>query len=325
MRYIWFACICVSVLLVTFFINFIVNIDRFAWPNHPISEPVTGHLAYYYTKYPRYEKDILDNVQGHLQIISKHLKLYRTKNNRYPTNDEGLAVLSELKAQLIEEYAYLPAPMGKQPKDKGSVYYGLQGGMCPFESGILSSWFEPFVYENRNGLPENLFSDSPVNKYKGGLYSIRVADGIYVYSVGAISYYQDYIDALAKRTRTRIIVWCLPFISFILLNIFLYLFIKANKLSNRNPAKLWIKLIKIAGGIIIILGTVLIGLKKPMQNTVSCYSMAPYFDLSRRPEIISQYNDLLDKYHQQGIIKDATYQKTRKAMDEVNKYFKGND
>ena len=330
MRYIWFVCICMSVLLVTFFINFIVNINSFRWPDESIFSSITSDLAYHYTDidFPTKEKDILNYIQGDLLDIARHLKAYRAKNNRYPTNDEGLTVLSELKTRLIEEYSYLPVPMGKRPKGKGSVYYGSLGGMCSFEGGILSSWFEPFIYENRNGLPENLFSDSPVNNDRWEFYSIRVDDGIYVYSLSAIAYYHDYVNALAKRSRTRLIVWCLLAIAFALLNIFIYLFIRLKKPSNSQPAKLGFKLIKTIGGIIIILGAVLIGLKKPYtynyKETAMCYDPVPNFDLdlSRRPEIISQYNDLLDKYNQRGVINQVTYQKIKKALDDVNKIIK---
>jgi len=321
MRYIWFVCICVSVLLVTFFINFIVNINSFRWSAEHIFSSVISDLAYHYTDFPTKEKDILNYVQGDLLDIAKHLKAYRAKNNRYPTNDEGLTVLSELKAQLIEEYEYLPVPMGKRPKGKGSAYYGSLGGMCSFEGGILSLWFEPFIYENRNGLPGNLFNDSPVNNDKEGLYSIRVDKGVYVYSVGAISYYQDYVDALAKRTRTRIIVWCLPVISFILLIIFIYLFIRAKNPGNKTT-KWLVKLLKVVGGILMILISIIIGLRKPEEVTITCYKMASMFNLERRPEIISQYNNLLDKYNQRGVISQDTYRKIKKALDDVNKTIK---
>jgi hypothetical protein len=48
------------------------------------------------------------------------------------------------------------------------------------------------------------------------------------------------------------------------------------------------------------------------------------FGLHSRPRMIKEYNALLEKYHQRGVINQQTYQKIKTALDDVNKLIEDN-
>jgi hypothetical protein len=146
-----------------------------------------------------------------------------------------------------------------------------------------------------------------------------VDEGIYVYSTGVMLYYQDYARVMAERKTAHTIVWSIPILSFILLVIFSYLFIRSKRLTDEAP-KQWLKYIKTVIGILLLVFSVIIGMKKHYAYEVSCYMIiSNYFNFLRRPEMISQYNTLLDKYRQRGVINDQTYQKIKQSLGEVDK------
>ena len=322
MRYIWFICICLTILLGSFSYNFISNIEDYRLAGsyeykHSIWTRITTYLASNYCYYPGWKEKHLNKIQYHFQVIFDQLKAYYEKNKQYPDNNEGLTVLTELRARLIKEQAYLPPPIGSCQEDCNGKYGVADEGMVSFDGGILSPWLEPFVYENRRGLEKNIFADSPVNRDKKQYYSIKVDDEIYVYSVGAMMYYHDYARVMAKRNMTHIIVWSIPVLSFVLLILFIWLFIKAKRPTDKLP-KWWLKPLKVTVGILMLLLSVIIGLKKHEVYEISCYMILSN-NFLHRPKMISQYNVLLDKYRQRGVITDATYQKIKQSLGEVDK------
>ena len=59
-------------------------------------------------------------------------------------------------------------------------------------AGVLSPWQMPYVYENRNESPRDIFTDSPVDNYGAERYSVKIDDGVYLWSVGAQNYSGKY-------------------------------------------------------------------------------------------------------------------------------------
>lgn len=242
-----------------------------------------------YQHRPSWYERHLNKVSEHLLTIATHLKAYNAQNDRYPDNNEGLTVLSGLRNEIKVN----------QPK---------RGEMYDYNGIILSPWQEPFMYENRRGLPEDKFSDSPVNQDKKQNYSLKVDEGIYVYSLGSMDLYLEYNDFTKKMWRTRII-------SIGVLIIFIFLFIISKKPTAKTNT---IKAIRTVLSSILFLASVIIGI---IPLGVSCYKMT-YFSPYRRPEMIAQYNVLLDKYRQRGVITDATYQKIKQGLADVDKLIK---
>ncbi|HLD36619.1 MAG TPA: type II secretion system protein GspG [Planctomycetota bacterium] len=267
MRYIWFACICLTLAIGGLFCN----------------NPK-------YTYEPSWYKGHLRTMQKHLATISQGLKSYYAKNNRYPDNNEGLTVLDNIRKnpELPDEYEY--ERRGRDIK--------------VFEAGILSPWLTPFVYENRRGFPPELFQGSPATDDSGQHYSVRVDEGIYVYSLGTRMTYVEYKWLLVKMWAVRIGI-------LLILVMFIMLFRKAKKPDKQVLIK---RILKTFGGVILILISLLVG----PAAMVTCYLMSS-FSLHRRPEMIKKYNALLEEYHQRGVINDATYQKTKTALEKVDK------
>jgi len=300
MRYIWFVCICLTIGISGFWYNTLRNDPKY------IYEPpwYRGHLR---------------DISEHYQTIAKHLKTYHDKQGRYPDNNEGLTILTDLRKELVDKQTSLPSPMGTyEDKFNWGYYIPKYAEMVSFDGGILSPWFEPFIYENRNGLDETLFTDSPVNYDKERSYCIEVDKGIYVYSMGAVMYYQKYCLLLKEKQRNEILQVVILIVGPILTLIFIWLFIRAKKVVNK-PRPLW-RTLKWVGSVIL----VLISLGSwSMVTITTCYVMTS-FGLHSRPRMIKEYNALLEKYHQRGVINQQTYQKIKTALDDVNKLIEDN-
>lgn len=288
MRHIWFACTC---LLLAFGGMF-------------CSQPKYSYEPGWYNGHFR-------TMREHLQTITQELKVYLSRNGKYPDNNEGLAALTEFRAKLAGDRYDLPEPMGKLPKEYNERRSGSSREMVAYGAGILSPWFEPFIYENRTGLDEKLFADSPATLDTGRNYSVKVDEGIYIYSAGTMLFYQKYKWLMIE-------MWSVQIIFFSLLILFIVLFAKSKGPDNKSLSKTPIKgakaAVKAAGGILLIL----LSLGVSQINVVTCYVMGS-FGLYRRPEMIAEYNKLLEKYYQKGVINQATYDKVKKAMEEVDK------
>ena len=292
MRYIWFVCICLTLAIGGQF--------------------TCGKPKYFYET--RWYEIHLDTIKEHLDTVSKELKGYYAKNSRYPDNNEGLAVLTDFRKRLAERDECLPPPIGIAKDDSlrhqvAATLRGRDRELFAFDEGVLSPWFVPFVYENRRGLKRELFTDSPATEDSGQNYSIKVDDGIYVYSVGARIFYKEYKHLLIEMWTAYIVV-------LIILLVFIFLFIKAKRFTKQSLLK---RAIKMVAGAILILIALLIG----QEMMVRCYAPS-YFGTHRRPEMMAEYNALLDKYHQRGVINDVTYQKIKTALEKVDKLIEEN-
>jgi hypothetical protein len=241
-------------------------------------------------------------LKEHMGVIAQHLKSYYSQNNRYPTNDEGLTVLKDLQEELAKKHSGLPPPMGTYHHpypERITYYYRInKEEMVPYEDGILSPMLEPFIYENRRGLPENLLVDSPVNRDKNGDYSLKVDDGIYLYSSSSVFYHDRYSEYLSDKTKYTIYA-----VGFALLALIIgIVLIKARRIIKG----------------ILILVSILTGIYIPNMSRGTCYTWTLY-PLYERPDMIGLYNSLLEKYRQRGVINDATYQKSKTSIEKINK------
>ena len=146
-------------------------------------------------------------LKEQMTTITQHLKSYYTQNNHYPTNDEGLTVLNDLREELAKQQYGLPAPMGIASNPEYMTHYYRmphREEMVSFECGILSPLLDPFIYENRRGLAKNLFTDSPLNQDTDGNYSLKVTDGIYLYSSSALFYHNRYLEYRSDKIKYMI-------------------------------------------------------------------------------------------------------------------------
>jgi len=217
--------------------------------------------------------------------ISDALKTYKEHTGAYPTNDEGLAVLPEFKVMDYEGDIRMPLRWPGQEPTHSTI-------------GPLSGWGVPYVYENRRGIAKEKFADSPVEKDTAGLYSLRVDDDIYVYSVEGPTLASEY----RQNLQVQIVVYAMV-LAFFLAAILSY----AIPMIRKSKSRL-VKVSRIAVRsvwyVFILLTSLILG-ERALTSTM-CY-VVEYFHRGKRPGYTAAYRQVLDKYKERGIIKEETY------------------
>jgi len=291
----------------------------------------------------------LEVIQSQLIDLKDHLHAYKDAHGQYPTNDEGLAALDNFDAKFeitlyrhpeedpeeISFYRdfywyehwkhtitrYRREHGGKAPQsalDLEQTRFGYIV-MDPYDSelkpvpmevavgrkdslfflspaGVLSPWLVPYVYENRNGLDPNIFRDSPVTRDRRGRYSVRVDDGIYVYSVGGQVYSRKF-DREWWAYYGPFFAGCGLVLASVVLVVVLMR--RSKKLGLIGGMAMLVS----AGGIYAL-----------KACYITCYVPSPLFSY-RYPEILSKQRELLDSFHQRGVICDETYTKALAALE----------
>lgn len=170
------------------------------------------------------------------------------------------------------------------------------------KSGLLSPWLVPYTYENRAGFPAKAFEFSPVNDDPSGHYSIRVDEGVFVYSVGAMIFYRRYVTLLWEMYSVRGLT-----LAVLLVLILLF----AQTPRKKATEGLAISVARLIGGTAAVILSAMVVLV-PLAST----SYMTYFGTLPRPKMLDVYTALLEKYRQAGVIKEDTFQKTMKALEE---------
>ncbi|MDD4890542.1 MAG: hypothetical protein PHU85_11515 [Phycisphaerae bacterium] len=161
--------------------------------------------------------------------------------------------------------------------------------------GIYDDAMIPYLYENRSGFARSAFEFSPVDDDTAGEFSVRVDDGIHVYSLtdkfardaGRAEYW--------KHNRTRIAGLGMVFLAAFLL-VWRY---------GRKPSRL------ILGLVLMVLPPALLVMGNRTWTT--CYY---WVRISRRtPTALAAQRDLLTKYHAAGVIGEAAYKRSLDGLD----------
>jgi len=292
---------------------------------------------------------LLDTIGEQLDGLKMQLGKHRQTHGRYPTNDEGLAILDNFDARFTVtvrrgpkdspsdprmfyrtygRHWWLSARQtisvyrdehGRPPKDAaefdklfGSTERGPadKGGLetVPIElaisegddiffldqAGVLSPWFVPYVYENRNGLDQARFEGSPADMDAANRYSARVDEGVYVSSIGG----QFCANKLAHLEWENDLHLFVGGGLLLVAVVFLVLAIR----TSWRPVMTGAAAVLVAG---VGLGTG--GLR------VTCYITSPPFSYRDR-EMVAQRIELLDKYHSKGVIGDKAYKRALSVL-----------
>jgi len=223
-----------------------------------------------------------DYIKDDLEALMLALKSYYRKENRYPTNDEGMAVL----------------PQYSKPVDSSC----LSDNRTPKSSAVgpLSRWEVPYVYENRRGIDPEKFADSPVEKEHAERYSLKVDNGIYVYSSGGYELSKDY-DLHAKYR------YFLKWGPLALLAYFLTIYIVVSKrwkpsTEGMTALEMRKRSAKIAGKCILVFLSLIFTF---FLLVVDCGPIS--LPREKRPQYTKTYRALLGKYKDRGVIKEETY------------------
>jgi hypothetical protein len=159
--------------------------------------------------------------------MKERLLEFKTKNNRYPTNDEGLSVVARSEGELTT----VPGFLNYREDPLHSRQY---------EGRIVDIVEAPYIYENRIGLSQSAFEQSPVKNDPKEYYSTTIDDNVYIYSVGALALYESYL----YRTKSspmisfyvKIAIFC--FIETLLLFLFAFFSIKARSVETAEPQEI---------------------------------------------------------------------------------------
>ncbi len=287
-------------------------------------------------------KSHLDTVRAELDGLAGHLRRYKEKHGRYPSNDEGLAALDTFETRFPVPFgggdvsddprkggAWLQSlkPWHWYPRDKVKEYRAKHGRapanldefldadvyeryplslMRGAETvtldvaidsddgiwvvgggGVFSPWGLPYVYENRAGLPAESFEGSPAGAWGSGRFSVRVDEGVHVSSVAGELWDGEYRADWWWRNGPRFAGVALIAAAVALA------FSMRRRMKNTAAA--------VGFG-------VMIGFGAHATGWSTCYVMMPLF-YRRDPTAVERRRELLEKYHEKGVIGDEAYRK----------------
>lgn len=234
--------------------------------------------------------------QRQLKCMAGYLRSGKKATGKYPSNENGPFIMSQLALKNERKDPFWRDVLYTKDIDRNLV----PGQDAP----LLSEWGEPLIYENRNGLPPELFSNSGATNDAGRNYSAEVDNGIYLWTLGGQQAYDNYSRWHKHRAsilRLGIffgLLYVLSSFSFILLMHMQTLYQKRLLWSFVRDSLLAFIILGFAGS--------------SLGSVESCY--IPARTAERTPELTNDYLALMQKYHEQGIIQDATYVKLKKAL-----------
>lgn len=227
-----------------------------------------------------------------LEAIGAYLRSYHKDTERYPSNDEGLLAVP----QLVEGCRRV------------SLEWHEELSRCRVDdSGILSIWGEPFIYENRKGLDARKFADSGANADTARIYSRHVDADVYIWSLGAQQAYQTYSLCAPHLRLARILIDTAA-----LLLLALYVHSTVRSVDSRYTGLKRVGRIawSLLGGTV--LGLILMAIIFPVAMGPTCYIWG--VTRSRTPKLTRDYLALMAKYRDRGIISGSAYEKLVKAI-----------
>lgn len=252
-----------------------------------------------------------------LLTLSKILSYYKEKNGSYPSNDEQLTQIPLFKeiAKSRPGHYTLDAkfktdlPAVHKTFDEiinASAGYNYRECISISDSVVLSPYSVPYILENRSGQPEEKFKNSPLNDKIPARekYSVEVDKGIFIYSP-AILYHAHAQANHADKIKAFSLFKTLSQIAGAILAI---LFLSS---FNFSTVKVFI-----ISSIEAIIGLAAIGVAFLIatQNYTSCYRPSSFDLPPRNPNTLNLCSEILEKYKQNGIINESSYQKFKNAL-----------
>ncbi len=225
-------------------------------------------------------------------MIKPALREHRRRLGRPPQDLEELAPLG-LDAALGLE----PSPQGESRPVVVDVAIDRADNLlllCP--AGVLSPWLLPYVYENRNGLDPDLCRGSPADADPKRRYSVRVDEGVYVYSIGGRLYAEEMDRLWWERNRPRFFGAALLAAALVLTVV---LAVRRGRRGRAAP--------------VVLLAAAFAGAGGHFLGQVTCYVMAPLF-YERDAKMVARQRALLDTYHRRGVIGDEAYDRAVAAL-----------
>ncbi len=235
----------------------------------------------------RYEGSCL---AGRMGEIAGHLRAWHDARGRYPTTDEGLSVLGPVGEEV--DFAPDPRHLDARPFLDGGRVVGGPVTLLRADIGPVTPWPLPYFYENRNGAPAGTFARSPVDEDESRRWSNAVADGVYVWCVDG--------RHLARRERAlRVRQGAIAGAGLLLASAAAGLWWRARRRSGVR----W----SLTAGVACLLALLAAASVGPFLRSAAPRSHHTRFDLSRRPPIAAECEQVLAAYRDRGAIRPETH------------------
>ncbi len=234
----------------------------------------------------------LDSSRQQMEWVAHFVREYRVTNGHYPSNDEGLILITDtIRRARADEHRSTDGDTPKWPGFRPGQFDGIS---------VTSLWDEPFIYENRRGIPAAKFAGSMVDADKDREYSVRVDDGVYIWCLAAAKLDEIHHSRLRKRTPIRA---SLIGLGSLLVLAYLIPTVRSVDRSRRGFPAYRELLGSLAGGFGV--GALVFIFLSPLFAHVSCYKMA----IMHPPRLREGYEELMTRYRDQGVISDEAYEK----------------
>jgi hypothetical protein len=220
------------------------------------------------------------------RTINGHVRQYRANNGRPPQDAEELSA-----GPFFPSDWYIS-------EDVRRVQVAISPNNCLYLLGpncVYDPLFTPYGYENRNGLDGKLFAGSIANRDPGRNFSREVAPGVYVYSYNARKYYRTYQGNLLARWGR---IFGFAALAFGLLVLAGY---RVSKYGLSKPPLVFPAL------------AAMLAFAASSTVRVTCYIPSPM--PRRNPKDLAAQKQLLEKFHNSGVINSETYAKAMKCFE----------
>jgi len=215
------------------------------------------------------------------------LRSYRKVQGRYPSNDEGLLAIRREIEQL---------------KERNGMWACHSFELRVADSGVLSLWGEPLIYENRAGMPSTRFAVSGANEDSDRAYSVQVDRDVYIWSLGGQQANEFYSMWTLRLTAASILI---ALVSAFVFALSVRLAVRSVAPSHKSLGRR----LRVGGAIAVngLLWLVVVALAVPFAVGPSCYAMQ--YARRRTPQLTKGYVALITKYRDKGIISERAYKK----------------
>lgn len=243
---------------------------------------------------------MLEDTRGQMSAIAGYLRKYNETNGHYPSNDQGLLVVKPL-VKACGGLSYEDSWNSDDRTDPALRWCRVR------ESGFLTRWGDPFIYENRRGMALSKFADSGATLDTKRHYSVRVDDGIYLWSLGAKGAYEEYSLWRPLLTAATCLVGLVAFG-------LVALFARDTVISRGRRTGVRARWTDGMGSALagLLLAVILPAIMLP-ATMATCYT-GGWGSRMRTPELTAQYKALLVKYRDRGIISTSACKKITNAM-----------
>ncbi len=234
-------------------------------------------------------------TRAQLLSIKQFLQSHRASEGHYPNINEGLLSVKPL----VEACGRGPGPLRRAQVST---------------IGILTPFGEPFIYENRTGFDPTKFSDSGANFDRRGVYSVRVDENIYVWSVGSQRAFQA--AANWKRLRAAIVALTI-IISASLLTFYIRSTLRWLRPKPNHPIHLRRAISLLATDTAVIALATLAAM--PFVEREYPLMQNPDSELSQTIRARRDYVSVIASYHDRKVLSDTAYDHIIDALTASNK------